>query len=172
MGLWHGNSWKCVIGEGWWFWFLIVLGQVFEPFFKKLRAKCKISDNSKLLNAFRICRTFLLYSFGMIFFRAKDLPAAIHMIAGIFSKTYLHDPLAGLYDNLWNALGGMTAVIVLVTCMIIQVMCDFKTAGNESMQTKVAALKTPIRWILYFLLILVIIEFGEFGKSAFIYFGF
>lgn len=35
MGLWHGGAWKYVLGQGLWFWLMIVLSQVFEPLFKK-----------------------------------------------------------------------------------------------------------------------------------------
>lgn len=172
MGLWHGNSWKYIIGEGWWFWVILVLSQVMEPCFKKLKNKLNISEENKVFNAFRVARTFVLYSFGMLFFRASDLMTSFRMVGNIFSKTMLHDPLAKLYDEVWNNFGGITGAAVVAAVLILQILCDLKTYRGESMQTKVAALKAPARWILYFVLVFAIIEFGEFGQSAFIYFGF
>lgn len=39
MGIWHGSSWKYMIGEGWFFWIVIVAGQVFEPVSKKSKGQ-------------------------------------------------------------------------------------------------------------------------------------
>lgn len=172
MGIWHGNSWKYIIGEGWWFWIIIVLGQILEERFKKLKAFLHIKDDSKWYGAFCIVRTFIIYCFGNLFFKAQDLPTALYMVKNMFTKTYIHDPLAGLYDNVWTSFGGIQSVCVVGVLMIIQFLCDRKTYKGETMQTFVSALKTPVRWLLYFVLIMVIVEFGVFGKSAFIYFGF
>ncbi len=172
MGLWHGNSWKYIIGEGWWFWLILVLGQVLEPLFKSVKKKMNIAEDNKAFNAFRVVRTFVLYSFGMLFFRAPDLMTSFRMVGNIFSKTMIHKPLASLYDTVWGNFGGAIGVLVVVIVMVLQIICDFRTYKGESVQTVVVGFKAPLRWILYFILVFAIIEFGEFGQSAFIYFGF
>lgn len=172
MGLWHGNSWKYIIGEGWWFWIIIVIGQIFEPQLKKLKKTLKIKEESRGFDVFCVIRTFVLYIIGMLFFRAADLPTAFKMVRNIFSRMTFKAPLAGLYDDVWDSFGGLSAVIVVLALMVIQFFCDLKTYRGETMQDRVSSLKAPVRWVLYFALIFVIIGFGEFGKSAFIYFGF
>lgn len=46
MGLWHGNSWKFIIGEGLWFWITIVLGQLLEPYYVKIKKRLYIQLDS------------------------------------------------------------------------------------------------------------------------------
>lgn len=80
MGVWHGNDWKYVIGEGYWFWLLIVGSQVMEPFFKKGLAFFHIRKEAFWWILFQRARTFVCFAVGMIFFRADSLRQAFVMI--------------------------------------------------------------------------------------------
>ncbi len=171
MGLWHGNSWKYIVGEGWWFWLIIVLEQVLEPSMASFRKRHGL-EGRKWYGFLRICRVLLLYNIGMLFFRAESLASSFEMVKNIFAPMALRSPAAALYDNLWDGFGGLYAVIVVLFVFVLQILCDIKTYKGNSMQETVSAFPTPIRWALYFILMLTIVVFGMFGKSAFIYFGF
>jgi D-alanyl-lipoteichoic acid acyltransferase DltB (MBOAT superfamily) len=48
MGIWHGSSWKYMIGEGWYFWCIIVGSQILEPLFKAVKKALHINDKNPL----------------------------------------------------------------------------------------------------------------------------
>lgn len=172
MGLWHGNSWKYIIGEGWWFWIIMVSTQILEPAYKKMKQALHINDASFWWNAFRVARTFTLYSIGMLFFRAADLPTANYMLGRMFVPTGLIEPLQSLRAGAWPQLGGLipaTAILIMVLCQII---CDAKCIKGESAASLVTERSLPVRWLCYFGLALLIVTTGAFGQSSFIYFGF
>lgn len=175
MGLWHGNSWKYVIGEGLWFWFVIVMEQILEPSFAKLEKSMHISKDAGWLNALRVARTVLLYSFGMIFFNAESLEAALHMIGRMFSWSGPQgfiSALKTLYDEAFGAFGGIDALIVVVIMMGLQVFVDTRTYKDCDTQGLITKRPAAVRWMLYFALVLAIVLEGAFGQSSFIYFGF
>lgn len=172
VGLWHGNSWKYIIGEGLWFWIVIVLGQISEPLFIKIRKALHISAGNTIWEGFRICRTIILYSLGMIFFKASSLSAAFYMIGRLFSKTAILEPLQSLYSGTWAAFGGKYALLAVVIMGSAQIFADVKTYKGESAQQCIMKLPFVFRWILYAAFVYLIILMGVFGKSSFIYFGF
>ncbi|MBO7600685.1 MAG: MBOAT family protein [Lachnospiraceae bacterium] len=172
MGLWHGNSWKYVVGEGLWFWLIIVLGQVFEPLFKKLKNALHIKEESVLFNTFRVVRTVLLYSFGMIFFNAKSLEASFYMISRMFVQSSFIGGLKSLYDEAFASFGGFDAFFAVLLMFALQIYADFKIYAGKDVQEAVTKRPLVLRWILYFALVLLIITEGAFGQSTFIYFGF
>lgn len=77
MGLWHGGGWN-YIAEGIWFWLVIVLGQITEPFFNRVfHAK---EHTGRLMTLFRQTRTTCIYAVGVVFFRGPDLTDAVKTI--------------------------------------------------------------------------------------------
>lgn len=172
MGLWHGNSWKYVIGEGLWFWFVIVTGQIMEPSFKKLKKAMHIKDDALWFKAFQVIRTLLLYSFGMIFFNAKSLEASFYMIGKLAKPSGVIAPLKVLYDEGFAAFGGFSALIAVVIFVAIQFFCDIRVYSGKDVQSLVTSKPLLVRWALYFILVLAIVTLGAFGQSSFIYFGF
>lgn len=172
MGLWHGNSWKYVIGEGLWFWLIIVLGQVFEPCFKSLKKLLHINDRAFWFKAFQVVRTLVLYSFGMIFFNAKSLGASFYMIKKMAVPAGIVAPLKVLYDEAFGPFGGFKGLVLVVLFIAIQFFCDLRVYGEKDVQSLITKRPLVVRWILYFALVLLIVWGGAFGQSSFIYFGF
>ena len=80
MGVWHGNDWKYVIGEGFWFWFLIVGSQMMEPVWKKGLAFFHINKDAWWWIIIQRIRTFFCFATGMIFFRADSLKQACYLL--------------------------------------------------------------------------------------------
>ena len=110
-----------MLGEGLWFWFVLVLSQVLEPAFGKWKKALHIEDTHPLWKAFQIGRTLLLYSFGMIFFRAQDLPSALYMVGRMFGPTMLTEPLGALYRSAWPNMGGkyaFLAIMLIGACLL------------------------------------------------------
>ena len=172
MGLWHGNSWKYILGEGLWFWFVVMLGQIFEPVFENIKKKLKVNDENPVFKAFRVIRTLLIFAFGVIFFNSKDLFAAFHMVGAMFRNNGLITPLKILYDDAFGAFGGFDALITVFVVFILQFVADLRIYHEKPVQTLITERPLVVRWILYFAIVLAIILEGAFGQSKFIYFGF
>lgn len=172
MGIWHGNSWKYVVGEGLWFWFVIVMEQILEPFSSKLRKVLHMGEDSKIWRMFQCGRTIILFSIGMIFFYSTDLPAAIYMLSKIFVISDCVTPFKLLINNVGTEFGGKSALWSMGIICALQVFVDVKTYRNESVQEILLHFPIAVRWLCYIGFVYLIILEGVFGKSSFIYFGF
>lgn len=172
IGLWHGDSWKYILGQGLWFWLIIVFGQVMEPLFKRWKKALRIDDQHLCWNAFQVCRTMLLCSIGMIFFNATDLWAAFHMIGQIFAPTHLIEPLRSLLSGVWALFGGKLSLAGVTIIVMMQVIADFRVYGGKDVQVLIKCRPWFVRWAGYFAFVFFILLTGSFGKSSFIYFGF
>lgn len=107
--------------------------------------------------------TFGLTVFAWIFFRAENLPHAISYLAEIFS-TSLFEPF-----NL-KILEGATKTMLFI---IIFVLIEWKGRENQyAISTLGLKWKKSYRVIFYYLLILIIMVFGNFENNEFIYFQF
>ena len=169
MGVWHGNSWKFIIGEGWYFWILIVLSQILTPTFKKIKSICRIKDESKVWNVFQIVRTTILVALGNIAFRASSLSQTIYMFKRMFVYSSIRSPLQELP---WGEFGGGIVLLGVGTIGLLQVFCDIYCYKGREVQELITKQKFLVRWILYLGYTAIIICAGAFGKSQFIYFGF
>ena len=172
MGLWHGNSWKYILGEGLWFWLVVMLGQIFEPVFEKIKKKLHIKDENPAFKAFRTIRTILIFAFGVIFFNSKDLFAGFYMVGAMFRSNGLIAPLKVLYNDAFAAFGGFDALCAVFVIVILQFIADIRIYHEKPVQTLVTERPLVIRWVLYFAIVLLIVLEGAFGQSRFIYFGF
>lgn len=172
IGLWHGSSWKYVVGEGLWFWAVIVLGQILEPVSKNIKKIMHINEKNVIWIAFQRCRTIVLFSIGMIFFNASGLKASFYMLSRLFVHSGIQAPLESLYSGVWNSFGGKKALLAIIIIVIVQIYADANTYKDKNAQESLIKLPSIIRWMLYIVLIYMIILEGVFGKNSFIYFGF
>ncbi len=172
MGIWHGNSWKYMIGEGWFFWILIVGSQILSPVFKKILNFLKINDESFAWKAFQVVRTTILFAIGNIAFRAESLSKTIYMFRKVFVVTSAVEPLKILKAGIFSEFGGKIVFIGVVIIGSLQILCDIALYNNISVQKYVTKQLLPVRWLLYFIITGIIVISGAFGKSQFIYFGF
>lgn len=174
MGVWHGNSIKYVIGEGFWFWFIIVIGNIFEPFFKKLLEKLNIDKDNYLTNLFRIIRTFVIVSIGNVFFRAESFMRGLEILRMAFSKTISYDIVNLLKDcNVGRTALGDFVGLVLWFVAIVMVVCYEIMCYKGSNPISLLSNRSKVfRWGVYWT-IAIIISYSIFGEqSTFIYAGF
>ena len=171
MGIWHGSSWKYMIGEGWFFWIVIVAGQVFEPISKKLKVAFRIKEDNFFWNVFQVTRTFLLVSIGNIAFRANSLAQTFHMYKCAFVWNGITMQIHAIDDGL-NDFGGIEAMAVVCTIGLLQIICDFRQYAGKSNQELITKRPIAVRWTIYIMAILATIFFAVSGEAAFIYFQF
>lgn len=157
-GFWHGANWTFIA----WGAFHALL---FLPLLllKRNRTNTNTVAENRYLPTLKECMqmtlTFLLVVLGWIFFRAKDISHALEYISTVFSESLFSKPINGY---------GLTKTVVFVTLMlIVEWFQRNKHHGLELSMVK----NQVIKWSIYYILIVIIFEFGANSKS-FIYFQF
>ncbi|SCY06987.1 D-alanyl-lipoteichoic acid acyltransferase DltB, MBOAT superfamily [Lachnospiraceae bacterium XBB2008] len=188
IGLWHGGSMTFVIGSGLLQWFYIVMEELLEEPFKKLWKSMKVDPDSKVLNVLRMIRTFLLFAFGMAFFRSPSVSYAIGMlgcgvrrhsaeVVGLFrgfTGAFSADGLRALKATSSFGLAYVD-IFVLVFSLLILMLVDIAKTRTD-VRAYIAARPIVLRFIVWFALLFYVIILGQYGPgysaAEFIYQGF
>lgn len=151
MGLWHGSSWKYAIGEGLWFWLLIVLGECTSSTLKKIIALFHIPIKSGAWHVFQSVRTFLCFMVGMVFFRGVSTQIAFQII-----KFGFIDWNSGI--KILNCLLPGTKGILVIALALMLVVDIFKYKEIPIRDT-LSKLPIAARWcILYSIGIMIMLQ--------------
>ena len=171
-GLWHGASWNYVV------WGLIhAVFRLAEMLLKKpkrkLYRKIGIDTKSSILHALQTVKVFLRVCFTYIFFRSSSLSQAFRIVRSIFTDTHLLRVLDSTYlTSLMTQTGFLTnngpAILV---CIVLMLLVE-RFLGCYTLPEKINTLKAPVRWLFYYRIVLLLLFFGNFGQSRFIYFQF
>lgn len=181
MGLWHGGGWN-YIGEGIWFWLVIVLGQVLKPQGDALLQKLNIRREARLWYVFQCARTTLIYAVGALFFKAGSLTAALHMLGSAMnpiriwqSMTQVLPTLLFLDESMGTVKLGWSILSVVYGFFII-ILFGKMEKKDRPVRTWLAEKPMAVRGLLIGLFVFSIIIFGAYGpgysSSEFIYGGF
>ncbi|MBX4205985.1 MBOAT family protein, partial [Candidatus Microgenomates bacterium] len=154
-GLWHGADWKFVIWGG-----VHGLYVILESIIKPLRDKI-----GKIVS---ILVTFNLVSFAWIFFRANTVKDAFQVINKIFAYL-INFKGTILLDNYVLQNKENFIIVFLLICFVGFIYLIEK---HENMRKMFAGKPIMFRWSIYYLLLLMIIFFGVFNQTKFIYFQF
>jgi len=152
-GLWHESAWTYV------FWGFLH-GLYFLPMTLKKRHPRFIgtAGEGRLLPAFRETRamlwTFFLTSIAWVFFMGDSFSQSFGILAGIIRRPYL-------------GLGYSTYLPLLLGSVLLLVLEWFQRKKEFFLQ--IENLPFAVRWLTYYVCILVILVFGAFGSTEFIY---
>ena len=159
-GLWHGANLTYVVWGG-----INGLYNIIYRFMPKPKNKIKRLAPLKILG------TFLLVDFSWIFFRAANLSDAMYIvkslggvIPGLLTKGALTARLESVSFFSNNG-------VSLVCCLLFMLAVEM-WENKSSIVEKINNSKWPVRWAFYYAVALLILFFGNFGKSRFIYFQF
>ena len=159
-GLWHGANLTYVVWGG-----INGLYNIIYRFMPKPKNKIKRFAPLKILG------TFLLVDFSWIFFRAANLSDAVYIvknlggvIPGLLTKGALTARLESVSFFSNNG-------VSLVCCLLFMLAVEM-WENKSSIVEKINNSKWPVRWAFYYAVALLILFFGNFGKSRFIYFQF
>jgi len=83
MGIWHGGV-KYIIGVSLYYWVLIEAGEFFDPYCKKIIVRLAINTEKFSWKLFQCIRTYFIYAFGLIIFKASSLEEADAFIKRLF----------------------------------------------------------------------------------------
>ena len=170
MGMWHGSGWKYIVGEGLWYWLIISISNECEPLFKKIINTLHINTECFSYRLFQSLRTFIVFSIGMIFFRAVSLKEACRLISLSFTmdKITAMQPIIGIGLDARN---WFICLLGLVAVLIVDVLHN-----KKSVRGIIAEQNLVFRWFIYLLLIFCVLLWGQYGPgysaSEFIYQGF
>ena len=157
-GLWHGAGWTFLF-FGMYHFILILLGNIFEPWFIKLCSLLHIKRESKAYTAFRIVKTWFFIFIGEMFFRAPTLTVGFGMLKGIFSFKGL-----GSRELLSLGLDGKDYAILFISIIVLFIIGIFREKKidlREELDNK----NIYFRWFIYYLLIFAIMIFGAYGTG-------
>jgi len=164
-GLWHGSAWTFVMWG--------VLHAVFRTIEELMRRYYKKPDkHPKPLKYWgKVLWVFGWVTFSYIFFRANTIADATYIATHLFSD--IGQWFTGGYFV--SQLEGLTFFAnkgIALVCSIVFMLAAELWEGKGELSQKICKQKAPIRWIFYYAVILLILFYGNFGKSPFVYFDF
>lgn len=174
VGFWHGGGYNYIIGVGLYMGVIIVLSEMLTTPFNWMKKRLHINDTCFSWRFFQMARTYLLFSFGLSFFRASNLAEGVKIWKSCF---FVFNPWI-FFDGSLYMLGldakDIKVLIIGLSILIIMGIVRFKT--QTEIRELIANQNIAFRWILYMILLMSIIIFGMYGAgydaNAFIYQGF
>lgn len=160
-GLWHGANWTFIVWG-----FLNAL--YFLPLLlaNKNRNNIDVVADGHVLPSFKefimIFTTFIMTMFAWIFFRAANIGHALNYVKGIFSPSLLSIPR---FEGLGNSFFTIGMILFFV---VIEWFGRSNKFAIENLNLKNKA----SRYVFYYLIVMLIIYFGNFDENQFIYFQF
>lgn len=168
-GLWHGANMTFVV---WGFLNGIyqVIGEILKPVKAWTCEKLSLASKPALLRAVRTLTTFILISFTWIFFRSSSLSEAFGIIGRISDSFHISNLFDGTIWQLGLGVNNMLFVIASVVILIIaDVLCEKNKCDVSGLMIHT---KAPVRWIVYYTMIAMILLSMNLNMTEFIYSGF
>lgn len=167
MGLWHGNSWKYILGEGLWFWLAIVAGQLLEPWFVKLKTVFKIRDG-RLWKLWQIVRTNIIFAIGTLFFRAASFTDALYRLRCSVGVNMSVQLIKQTIMDAMGTLGPLNSFLLFLSVIGVCIYDGFLYKNNDLLHS----LKHRcfvVRWAVYMCMVLSICAAYSSGNQVFAY---
>lgn len=173
-GIWHGANWTFIVW-GFIHGLYLVIGELTKVIRGKAINYLKIDKLPRVYGLVQTSVAFLLVCFAWIFFRANSLYDAWYITANLF---------VGIPDFLFNLtnLNSIKSVLgkfavspmefIRIWIFIASLIIVYAYKGSKSIQQALTNKPTFVRWGFYYILIMVILFFGNLGKQPFIYFQF
>lgn len=166
MGGWHG-AFKYIVGVSLWYWIVLMLGELCEPFSKKLVQKFGFKVESFGWHFFQSVRTYLIYAIGAAFFRASDIKSGFSFI-GILISTFTKENwnpwilFDGSILNLGVAYKDINILLFALVLMFIVAILREKYG-----YARIWLDNQPVifRWIIYIGLFYAVLMLGVYGPN-------
>lgn len=182
IGLWHGGGWNYIFGVGLYMGIIIIISELCQPLFGKLIKLLRINTEAFSYKLFKRIRTFLIFIFGLSFFRADTLAQGFKMWKNAFS---IFNPWV-FFDHSLYSLGLnehefcilLFSLLIMLTVSMIEHKHSEETGITEPEKMDGARLflskqNFVFRLLLFIVLFIMIITWGYYGSeynaSDFIY---
>lgn len=160
-GLWHGARWSYIF-YGMYYFVILLFGVAVEPARKKILGALHINDKALYWRALQILKTWVIIFTGELFFRANGLKAGIKMFISIFHNFELENLRNGTL--LTMGLDRADFLAVCGGCMIVGIV-GFLKEKDIDVGEELSQLRLPVRWAVYYALILAVAIFGAYGAG-------
>ncbi|MBI4155166.1 MBOAT family protein [Candidatus Woesearchaeota archaeon] len=162
-GLWHGANWTFVIW-GALHGFYLILGTITKSLRERLLVFTRLILFPRLTKLLSIGFTFVLVNIGWVFFRAKTVSDAFYIL------THLFKGISFSYKSLIPGLDGVDLLIAFGVIIFMEFV--HLTQSHISIRQFLEGKPLLLRWSIYLTIILLILLFGVFNETQFIYFQF
>ncbi len=172
IGIWHGGAYTYIIGSGMIPFACIFFEDNLAPLAKKINKKLRIDEDGFWYHLYQSVRTYVLFSFAMIFFRASSIMQGLRLI----KRMLVFNPWV-LLDNktLYTAGLDMRDFHVMILSVIVLFIVDY-FSKKINVREKLFKQNIIVRWAAIYILLFSIIIFGCYGlgydATSFIYQGF
>jgi len=162
-GLWHGANWT-FIAWGALHGFYMISGAITQKARNWLAEKTGLSKLPKVHMVIQVIIVFILVNIGWVFFRAKSISDAIYVLTHIFP---LQLSFSGVYFGAmtrWGLIVAFASIVFMESMHLLQ--------EHFRMRQFLSNKPLMLRWSLYLALLFIILLFGVFNETPFIYFQF
>lgn len=160
-GLWHGTGWHYIF-FGLYYFVIIILGNLFEPFAAKTAAALHMNRDRPIWRMIQIIKMAVIIVTGELFFRAVRLRAGFSMFKSIFTGFDTAVFTDGSILKL--GLSGKDFFVVIVGMTLIFIVGILHEKG-VSIRERVSGWNICIRWSFYYAAIFTVIIFGAYGNG-------
>jgi D-alanyl-lipoteichoic acid acyltransferase DltB (MBOAT superfamily) len=169
-GLWHGSKWGLVLWGS-----INGFYIIFSIWTEDLRKKCiqwiGLDRSPTFHRGIQSGFTFLLFCLGATLFRAKDLSDVFYILTHLGTGLWTSEGMKASFKDLFNlGLGRYDFVVVLISVGLMEWVQWIEKPKN--MRRMFSERPVWFRRMIYYILLLFIILFGEYSDYAFIYFQF
>jgi alginate O-acetyltransferase complex protein AlgI len=166
-GLWHGANWTYIVWGA-----LLGIGLIVEATTKNFRSRIEERLHPIIYSLSAHILTISYVCFSWLFFRANSISHAMKLLKEIFSFGNNYFVLtqinltgtAYLGQPIWKLIWCIVLIILLITVESIHKNINIINLINN--QT------TPVKWSIYYLIVISILLLGAFTTNEFIYFQF
>lgn len=159
-GLWHGANWTFIF-YGMYYFVIIVIENITEEPVRKITGNLHINRESAGYKVFRGVKLFIIVIIGELFFRAPTLTDGFKMFAGIFTDFHI----SSLWADIFSLKLDEYEFIIAAAGLIIVLMVSILKEKNISIRQKLDGYRLPMRWGIWYALIIVIVLFGAYGPG-------
>ncbi len=155
-GMWHGADITYILWG-----MLSGLFQIMEALIAPLRAR--------LPHWFKVFTTFMLFTFSMFLFRSKDMDQAMTVIGKVFTE---FSPGSILTTSPFTLGLGVFNLFYLIAGLVVLLVYDMINQKTGDAASVIASRPAPVRWLIYYVFVIMILGSVSIGAQQFIYFQF
>ncbi|MEY8335440.1 hypothetical protein AALB53_20425 [Lachnospiraceae bacterium 47-T17] len=177
MGIWHGGM-KYIVGVSLWYWFILMLGELFIPVFLKVASLLNMKTESFAWHLFQSSRTYLIYAIGATFF-SVGVSEGLSLLQDAWKvltvKNYANPWIFfdGSILDLGITYGDINIFVISILMLLVVAVLREKYGYARIWIQKQSFI---FRWLIWIGLFIMVLIWGKYGPgynaSEFIYQGF
>lgn len=169
-GLWHGVK-VCYLIWGLYYALFLIVDTIAQP--KRLTARLHINGDGDAWRRFQMVRTTLIFSIGRLITVPDDFSVSLELFRGMFTQ---FNPWIFWDGSLVSAGLNTPNFILSLLLIVLLLVVEQSQVKRGSIRDRIATLKLPVRWVIWYGLLAGILILGIYGPgydaSSFAYMNF